>query len=343
MFELLYEVGVDSLVDTAKLIPFLFVTYLVMEALEHGIGSRIFEAISRGGKTGPFIGALLGAIPQCGFSAMTATLYSGGVVTAGTLIAVLLSTSDEMVPVFLSHAGGASQMLWIIVLKVIVGMLVGFLIDLSLHVFFHTAPAHHIHDLCEREHCGCDDEIGEANEAAVHSHDDHEHDDHAHADHAHDDHAFAHGHSHAHDHGHAHAHAEGGSLVMGIIRSALHHTIQVGFFILIACFVFGFFVEGVGEEAVAAFIGDNPVTAVFLAGLFGLIPNCAASVFISELYLEGVLAVPAMLSGLLVGGGTGLLVLYRTNDNLRENLIITVVTYVFGVGVGLIALGAGLA
>lgn len=130
---------------------------------------------------------------------------------------------------------------------------------------------------------------------------------------------------------------------MGIIRSALHHTIQVGFFILIACFVFGFFVEGVGEEAVAAFIGDNPVTAVFLAGLFGLIPNCAASVFISELYLEGVLAVPAMLSGLLVGGGTGLLVLYRTNDNLRENLIITVVTYVFGVGVGLIALGAGLA
>ncbi|MBQ6395689.1 MAG: arsenic efflux protein [Atopobiaceae bacterium] len=363
MLDLLYEVGIDSVIDTAKLMPFLFVTYLAMEALEHGIGSRIFEAISRGGKTGPVIGALLGAIPQCGFSAMTATLYSGGVVTLGTLIAVFLSTSDEMVPVFLSHAGGATQMLWIIALKVIVGMAAGFLIDLCVHVLFHTAPAHHIHDLCEREHCGCDDEVGEADETAIHAHMDghefccsdgfdedyasehgHEHQ-HAHG-HVHG--GEAHGHSHAHDHAHAHghdhghAHAEDGNLVLGIVHSALHHTIQVGFFILVACFVFGLFVEGVGEEAVAAFIGDNPVSAVFLTGLFGLIPNCAASVFISELFLSGMLATPAMLAGLLVSGGTGLLVLFRTNEGLRENLVITAITYAFGVGVGLVALGAGL-
>ena len=343
--ELFQEVCLESVVDTAKLLPFLFVTYLAMEALEHGMGSNIYKAISRGGKTGPIIGALLGAIPQCGFSAMTATLYSGGVVTAGTLIAVFLSTSDEMVPVFLSHPGGAQQMLWIIGVKVVVGLLAGYLVDLAVHLFFHTAPAHHIHELCEQEGCNCDDELGEADEAALHAymagHEDccdagavhvHTH------DHVHD-HAHVHAHDHGHDHGHAHAHD--GSTLGAIVRSALHHTINVASFILVASFIFGMLVEGVGEEAVASFIGNNPVSAVFLSGLFGLIPNCAASVFISELYLEGILGVPAMLGGLLVSAGTGLLVLYRTNRNLAENLALTGITYAFGVGVGLIALAAG--
>lgn len=334
--ELFLDVLLDSVIDTLKLIPFLYVTYLAMEALEHGAGGRIQAAIERSGKAGPAVGAVLGALPQCGFSAMAATLYAGGVVTAGTLVAVVLSTSDEMIPVFVAHQAPASSMLALIVFKVAVGLVAGFWVDALARVGKHPAPEKHIHDLCEQAHCGCDDceerdECDGARECACeedHSHDAREHDEHAH------------GHDCCGGHGHGHEHAaRGGGLLAHIARSALVHTVQVTVFIFLVTFVFGLVIEGVGQDAIGSALADHPVRATFLAALVGLIPNCGASVAITELYLAGTLPTGAMVAGLLSSGGVGLLVLWRTNPSLRQNLAITGCVYALAVVVGL-AVGA---
>lgn len=93
--DLLIDILLDAGKDTLSLVPFLLVTYLALETLEHVAGDSVNGAIKRAGAAGPVVGSLLGMVPQCGFSAMAATLYAGRVVTLGTLVAVFLSTSDE--------------------------------------------------------------------------------------------------------------------------------------------------------------------------------------------------------------------------------------------------------
>ena len=316
--DLLIDVLVDSVKDTAQLIPFLLVTYLAMEALEHTSEGRMQQAISRSGAAGPVVGALLGAVPQCGFSAMAATLFSGRVVTVGTLIAVILSTSDEMIPVLIAPHAPLSQMLAIVGTKAVVGLVAGFIVDLIARALGRSGDGHmHIHELCEREHCHCDDDDDDADAAAADDADEPDHD-------------HAHGHHH---HGHG---------LTSIVRSALYHTVQVTAFIFVIGFVFGLIIEGVGEEALVDMLGAHPVRATFLAGLVGLIPNCGASVAIADLYMEGVLATGPMLSGLLASGGVGLLVLFRTNADLKQNLAITAIVYVVAVVVGLAASSFGI-
>ena len=313
---MLVDVIADSVLDTLELVPFLFVTYLAMETLEHSTEGRMQGLVARAGHAGPIVGGLLGAVPQCGFSAMAATLYSGGVVTAGTLVAVILSTSDEMVPVFLAHQEPAGRLLSIMLLKVVVGIVVGLLLDAVLHAVRHVGnPQPHIHDLCERAHCRCeDDEAG--SDASPES--------------------DADGHGEAergHHHGHGH---------WAIVRSAAIHTVQVTGFILLVTFLFGLLIEVMGEDALAQLLGSHPVRATFLAALVGLIPNCGASVAITELYLDGVLAVGPMVAGLLVSGGVGLLVLFRTNRDVRQNVAVTAFIYAVGVVVGLAVSASGM-
>lgn len=313
---MLVDVIADSVLDTLELVPFLFVTYLAMEALEHSTEGRMQGLVARAGHAGPIVGGLLGAVPQCGFSAMAATLYSGGVVTAGTLVAVILSTSDEMVPVFLAHQEPAGRLLSIMLLKVVVGIVVGLLLDAVLHAVRHVGnPQPHIHDLCERAHCRCeDDEAG--SDASPES--------------------DADGHGEAergHHHGHGH---------WAIVRSAAIHTVQVTGFILLVTFLFGLLIEVMGEDALAQLLGNHPVRATFLAALVGLIPNCGASVAITELYLDGVLAAGPMVAGLLVSGGVGLLVLFRTNRDVRQNVAVTAFIYAVGVVVGLAVSASGM-
>ncbi|OUO35842.1 putative manganese transporter [Olsenella sp. An290] len=305
--ELLLHVLEHSLEDTIKLVPFLFVTYLAMEALEHSAGERVQAVVERSGKAGPVVGSLLGALPQCGFSAMAATLYAGRVVTVGTLVAVILSTSDEMVPVFLAHQEPPAHLLAIMAVKIVVGVAVGFAVDAALRAARRAGDGRvHIHELCERAHCHCDDEPAD------------------------------HGHGHGHDHSHAHGR-------WAIVRSAAVHTVQVGVWILAITFAFGLLIELVGTEALAAALANHPVRATFVAALVGLIPNCGASVAITELYLEGVLTTGPMLAGLLASGGVGLLVLWRTNASARQNVAITGFVYAVAVAVGLVfaALGVG--
>ena len=287
-----------SVLDTLALVPLLFVTYLVMEAIEHSASAHVRAAVERSGKAGPVVGALLGALPQCGFSAMAATLYAGRVVTVGTLVAVVLSTSDEMVPVFLAHQEPLGRLATIMGVKIAIGLAVGLVVDALLRLWHRAGDGHlHIHELCEREHCHCDDD---------------------------------------HD-GHEHGHGR-----WAIVRSALVHTVQVTLFILAVTFVFGLVIEYVGQDALGELLANHPVRATFVAALVGLIPNCGASVAITELYLDGVLSAGPMLAGLLASGGVGLLVLWRTNADARQNAAITAFVYVVAVVAGLLVGASGM-
>lgn len=319
--DLFVDVLADSVIDTLKLIPFLLVTYLAMEALEHFASNKVKEAVEHAGAAGPVVGALLGSLPQCGFSAMAATLFSGRVVTAGTLVAVILSTSDEMIPVFVAHQEPASRMLSIIAIKVVIGIVAGLLLDLVLRLLHRAGDGHtHIYELCEREHCHCEeaDELEELD-------DDH----HVHGDH--------HGH---HEHGHHYGHSHHGA--WGIVRSACVHTAQVTAFIFLISLLFGLIIEGLGVDSIRSMLAYHPVRATFIAALVGLIPNCGASVAIAELFLDGTLATGPMLAGLLSSGGVGLLVLWRTNADARQNVYVTLLVYVAAVLAGLAACALGI-
>ena len=342
--DLLADITADALRDTLALVPFLFVTYLVLEMLEHAAGERVDALVRRAGAAGPVVGAVLGIVPQCGFSAMGATLYAGRVVTLGTLVAVLLSTSDELLPIFLAEGADMGALTQILAVKVAIAAATGLALDAVLRVLRGNARAHaflrrtvlgapatqtdlldelssagegagHIHELCERDHCGCDDE--DPGKAHIDT-------------------------DHRHDADHGHEHHSAGHLAVSVIRSAVSHTVQVTVFIFLVTFVLVAVLDTVGEPALAAFLSGNEALAVFASALVGLVPNCAASVVITQLYLEGVLSFGPLMAGSLVSVGIGFLVLFRTNRSLRENISILVLLYAVSVAWGLVFTALGL-
>lgn len=303
-----------SIEDTLYLIPFLFVTYLAMEWLEHKAGDKAEEAVRRAGAAGPVVGALVGIVPQCGFSAAAATLWAGRVITLGTLFAVFLSTSDEMLPIFLAEQVAPATILKIMGVKLMIGMVMGFVVDAVIRLARRDREKLRIHELCERDRCHCNGDRETCEQQPELAYD------------------FEHDEEHEHHH-------EGGS----ILRSALKHTVQVTVFIFIITLVLDGALELVGEDALAAFLGSNPVLSVLGSALVGLIPNCAASVVIAQLYVEGALGAGAMMAGLLVSAGVGLLVLFRTNRGLRQNLIVLAGLWATGVFWGLVIFAFGIA
>lgn len=318
--DLFVDVLLDSVTDTAKLVPFLLLTYIAMEAIEHGTAGSAERLIARADKSGPVVGALFGALPQCGFSAMAATLYAGRVITAGTLVAVILSTSDELIPVFMAHGTQVGRLGSIIGIKVTVALVVGLLVDVVLRMLHRVGDGHpHIAELCERAHCHCGDVDELSDERSAHAHD------------------------HGAGHARHHEHHAGSISLWHIVRSALVHTVEVSLFIFAITLAFGYAFELVGQETLAEALGSHPVRATFLAALIGLIPNCGASVAISELFIDGTLATGPMLAGLLVSGGMGLLVLFRTNYDQQQNIEIAAFIYVVGVACGLAASALGIA
>ena len=277
MLEALHElvhIVLHAALDTLKIVPFLFLTYLAMELLEHKAGARVMRAVSGAGKAGPAIGAALGLLPQCGFSAAAAGFYAGRVVTLGTLMAVFLATSDEMIAVFVGEGLPAATVFTVLAVKLITGMLVGFFVDA---ILFKRNRTLHVEALCEAEGCHCEE---------------------------------------------------------GVWRSALHHTLHITLFVLILNLVLGAVLQCVEPERLAAVLGRLPLLGQGVAALVGLVPNCAASVAIATLYARGVLSAGAMLAGLLSGAGAGLLVLFRTNKHLKENLLFTLALLVISVAVG---------
>ena len=209
--EMILDALLDAVLDTAKLIPFLFITYMGMEYLEHKAEKHTTGMLEKAGHFGPLIGAAVGILPQCGFSAAASSLFAGGVISVGTLIAVFLSTSDEMLPIFISEGVHPATMLRILATKAILGLISGFLLDVFMRHGRHTkAPEKHIHDLCVHEHCDCNEE---EEEEALHTEAAHTHeanaDDHAHRHVAEEHHSHEHAAAHAHAGHHHHHHPKG--------------------------------------------------------------------------------------------------------------------------------------
>ena len=302
------DILTDAVIDTLYLIPFLFVTYVAMEWLEHSASHKFQEAIERGGVAGPIIGAVLGVVPQCGFSAAASTFYAARVITLGTLVAVFLSTSDEMLPIFIAEAVPAQTIIGILAAKIVLGMAVGFAVDAVLHVTRPVREHMRIHELCERTGCHCeeDDDAAciESAEAPLHLEGWDE--------------------TPAPEHDHAHSTPYKWK---SIFRSAAKHTAEVTLFVFIVVIALNAVFALLGEDALSQIVNAAPGAAVLVSGLVGLIPNCAASVAIAQLYVDGILSCGAMMSGLLSAAGIGLLVLFRTNNSVRQNLIILAILW----------------
>ena len=270
---------VDILVDNLLLLPFLFPTYLVLETIEAHAGGALERALGRARRWGPFVGSLSGAVPQCGFSAAAASLYAGGVITVGTLVAVFLSTSDELIPVLVSKAMPIDLLVKIVGLKVAFGLVAGLVVDAFLRARGARTPAPHVADLCAHSRCGC-------------------------AEHK------------------------------GIVVPALIHTAEIFFFILVVSGLLELALHFAGEDVLKSFILNKPVLGELLAGLAGMVPNCAVSVAFAQLYAEGGMSAGALMAGSLAGSGLGLLVLFRTHRRLKDNLLILATVYAFGVVFG---------
>lgn len=281
--EVLTHALMHAFEDTIKLVPFLFVTYVLMEWLERKTQDKQTVLLAKVGRFGPLFGAVSGILPQCGFSAAAASLYAGGVISIGTLFAVFYSTSDEMLPILISSGVAVERIGMILLVKVLTALISGFALDgLLRFTKYRYKTEKRIHDLCEAEHCGCEEEEG------------------------------------------------------SILHSALVHTIHIILFVFAITFVLTLVVEWGGEETLMTLLSFHPAAAIFLSALIGLLPNCASSIMITQLYLDGMLAFGAMMAGLLVSAGVGLLVLYRTNAHSSENLKITGLLYAGGVLWGLI-------
>ncbi len=326
--DLVLDIVLDAVKDTLLLVPFLLVTYLVMEWIEHKTSDAVVEAVGQAGISGPIVGGLLGIVPQCGFSGATATLYSARMVSIGTLVAVFLSTSDEMLPIFIAEGLPAGTMLGILGMKLAIAVVVGLVVDVVARRLQVAQNKPNIHKLCEDAHCFCDErcegcEIGEGGKVIVPMVQD----------------AAETQHDHGHDHSHEHTHGSG-----SIVKSALKHTLQVTLFVFLVTLALTAVFELVGDEAIAAAFGANQWLAVLGCALFGLIPNCAASVAVAQLYVEGVITLGACMAGLLPAAGVGILVLLRTNKGgAKENLAILGFLVLVGVVFGLAIDALGIA
>ena len=271
---MLKDVIIDTLVDSAKLIPFLFVAFLLIEYIEHKMSKKMENSLKKSGRFGPIIGGLLGAIPQCGFSVLASNLYVTRIITLGTLVAVYLSTSDEMLPILLSSGVAISKVLIIVLTKVVIGIICGIIIDL----FVRKQEKLDYH-ICDDEHCDCEESI---------------------------------------------------------LKSTVIHTLKTLLFIAIITFALNLLFAVVNEVKISKLFLKGNIFASFISSLIGLIPNCGASIMITELYLKNVISFGTCIGGLLTGSGLALLVLFKTNKNIKENIKILLIVYFIGAIVGTI-------
>ena len=268
--ELFLDVLGESLVDTAKMLPFLFLAYLFIEYVENRHGERIEAILAGGGRWGSVPAALLGCVPQCGFSAIASNFYASRVISLGTLMAVFLATSDEAVPLLVSMPAYWEKLMLLMVIKVLYAIAVGLVLDFVLRGVLPRS--------LRGGYTGSADEID-----------------------CHEEHS---------------------------------DTLEIFVFIFVFSLVFGLIVEGVGEDVFADALGRMGFFQPVVAALVGLIPNCAASVLLTQLYVEGALRFSSLVAGLCTGAGVGLAVLWRANPSWKQNLFITGLTWAAGAAVG---------
>ena len=273
------EIFLHGLLDTLKIIPFLFLTYLLMEFIEHRAGDKAERFMKKAGAFAPVVGGALGAVPQCGFSAAASNLYAGRIISMGTIIAVFLSTSDEMIPILVSGSVHVGTVALVVLYKALVGILVGLAVDFVLKLMRRDGEKINIDAICDEDNCHCE---------------------------------------------------------RGIWYSALHHTVTISLFVLLITLAINALVFFIGEENLGAVMYNKPVISHLIAAVIGLIPNCAASVALTTLCTEGLITAGTMMSGLFSGAGVGLLVLFKVNKQVKENLLIVGIILAAGVIFGLI-------
>ncbi len=272
------DIIIDTLLDTIKLVPFLFVAFLIIEYVEHKLSTKSENIIKKSGKYSPLFGSLLGLIPQCGFSVIATNLYITRIVSLGTLIAIYLSTSDEMLPIMLSNRVDFKVILALLGCKFIIGVICGYIIDF---IFRKKRKEEKVYDICQDEHCGCEESDS-------------------------------------------------------LIKSSLIHTGKTIIYILIITFIINILFHYVGEQYLAKLLHKNSLIGPLITSLIGLIPNCGSSIMITELYLSKTISFASTLAGLLTGSGIALIVLFKGNKSLKENIFIVVTLYLIGALTGII-------
>ena len=268
-----------AFLDTLKLLPVLFLTYLLLEWIEHKAAQKTANIAAKAGKLGPLAGSLLGVVPQCGFSASASNLYAGGIISVGTLVAIFISTSDEMLPIMISEQISPVRILAVLGIKIICGILIGFALDFFLRFCKNKKEKVQISHICEDENCHCEESL---------------------------------------------------------FLSSFIHTLQIAFFVFLFSFLIGLAVHWIGEDRISDFTANAGIFTPLVAAFVGLIPNCASSVVITELFLGGVISTGAMLAGLISNSGVGLLVLFRVNKNIKNNLLIVLTVYLAGALTGIL-------
>lgn len=266
----------DTLVDAIKIFPFLLLAFFVIEIIEHKLTKKTQKIVEKSGKIGPLLGSALGIIPQCGFSVVATNLYITRIITLGTLIAIYLSTSDEMLPILLSEKVEVKIIIQLLLTKFIIGMIAGFIIDFVIRKTNknNSRSAKEDYSICEEEHCHCGNK--------------------------------------------------------SLLVAALSHTLKTLLFIVISSFILNIIMEYMGKDFISKVFMKDSFFSPFLSSLVGLIPNCGASVVLTELYLNNAISMPSLIAGLLTGSGVALLVLFRTNKDMKENLFILSLIYFIG-------------
>lgn len=269
-----------SFIDSVKILPFIFLVYLIIEYIEHKNNTHLSHTLMKSGKLGGVFGGILGSIPQCGFSVIASDLYSKRAITLGTMLAIFIATSDEAIPIILSEPSKAHFVILVILIKVIIAIIFGTLIDFILNKKDKN--------ICEEK-----------------------------------------------DH-HHHFHGNCEDCQGGILKTAFIHTIKIFIFLFVATFALTYIIEIFGEDKFSYLLLKNSYLQPFISSLIGLIPNCAASVILTKSFLEGAISFGSLIAGLSSGAGVGLLVLYKRNKNLTENIKITLVLYLIGAFSGLL-------
>lgn len=267
------DIILDTLIDSLKLLPFLFIAFLIIELIEHKLNKQTKELVSKSGKVGPLIGSLLGLFPQCGFSVMATNLYVTRIITLGTLISIYLATSDEMLPIMLSQKIALIEIIKLLGIKFICGIIWGFIIDLLLNK--KSKKENINYEICNEDHCNCHEE--------------------------------------------------------GVIKSTLIHTFKTLLFIMLVSFLLNILLYFIGEDSLSKLFLKNSIFGPFISSLIGLIPNCGSSIVITELYLNGAISLGSAMAGLLTGSGVALLVLFKENKDIKEN--VTILSLLYGLGV----------
>lgn len=274
------DVLLDTIIDVLKILPFLFIAYLIIELIENKAGDKTTNIIRKSGKFGPVLGGLLGIVPQCGFSTAAANLYAGRIISIGTIIAVFLSTSDEMLPILISEAVPAGLIIKILLIKVAISIVAGVIVDIIFRKKQEDISKEEIHKICDDDHCHCEEE--------------------------------------------------------GIFKASITHTLHILFYIFVVSLVLNTIIHLIGEENIANLVLDVPVLGPVAASIIGLIPNCASSVILTQVYLQNIISLGSMIAGLLVNAGIGLLVLFKVNKSKKENFTILGILYFVGVISGII-------